>query len=231
MSSTVSSVEPKIDNETYRKRIYFNVALSCKKLNKSKEGLHYINKLKSEFKLTEGQLNDITLLEGTLCRQKGDYKLAEIKLREYLDLNIQVKCNRNVVIAYNNLAYYYSLLKDYGRAKFYIDMALQVSSNNIDNELLAQILHEAFCIYMKFDEDKMLHYFNKTLDKAFLISDNRTILDLINRIFDYFEAKDSKNRNLEILKNIDEKTKNYDKKNELGEIYVKAFSYIDFQKY
>ncbi|WP_454055022.1 hypothetical protein [Clostridium sp. Marseille-Q7071] len=218
----------KIDNETYRKRIYFNIALSCKKLNKSKEGLHYINKLKSEFKLTEGQLNDITLLEGTLYRQNGDYKLAEIKLREYLDLNIKIKCNRNMAIAYNDLAYYYHLLKDYGRAKFYIDMALQVSSNNIDNELLAQILHEAFCIYMKFDEDKMLHYFNKTLDKAFLISDNQIILDAVNRIFDYFESKDNKNRNLEILKNIDEKIKNYDKKKALGEIYLRAFSYIDF---
>jgi len=218
----------KIDNETYRKRIYFNIALSCKKLNKSKDGLRYINKLKSEFKLTEGQLNDITLLEGTLYRQNGDYKLAEIKLCEYLDLNIKIKCNRNIVIAYNDLAYYYRLLKDYGRAKFYIDMALQVSSNNIDNELLAQVLHEAFCIYMKFDEDKMLHYFNKTLDKAFLISDNQIILDAVNRIFDYFESEDNKNRNLEILKNIDEKTKNYDKKKELGEIYLRAFSYIDF---
>ncbi len=219
----------KIDNETYRKRIYFNIALSCKKLNKSKEGLHYINKLKSEFKLTEGQLSDVTLLEGKLYRQIGNYKLAEIKLHESLELSKKMKCNKSIVTAYNSLAHHYSLLKDYGRAKFHVDMAIQVgNANNIDNELLARIIHEAFTIYLHFDEDKMLYYFNKTLDKAFLISNNEIILDAINRVFDYFEIKNSINKNLEILKIVDKKTKNYDKKNELGEIYVRAFSYIDF---
>ncbi|ARC85510.1 helix-turn-helix domain protein [Clostridium argentinense CDC 2741] len=219
----------KIDDETYKKRIYFNIALSCKKLNKSKEGLYYINKLRSEFQFTEGQLNDITLLEGNLYRQTGDYKLSEIKMREYLELSIKIKCNRSIVLAYNDLAYHYHLLKDYGRAKFYIDMAIQIISNNsIDNELLAIVFHEAFTIYMKFDEDKMFYYFNKTLDKAFLISNNPIILDAINRIFDYFEARNNKKKNLEILKIVDEKIKNYDKKNELGEIYIRAFNYIDF---
>ncbi|WP_454055585.1 helix-turn-helix domain-containing protein [Clostridium sp. Marseille-Q7071] len=219
----------KIDNETYRKRIYFNVALYCKKLNKSKEGLCYINKLKSEFKLTESELSDVTLVEGKLYRQIGNYKLAKIKLHESLELSIKIKCNRSIVIAYNSLAHHYCLLKDYGRAKFYVDMAIQIGNdNNIDDERLAQIFHEAFTIYLNFDEDKMLYYFNKTLDKAFLISNNEIILDAINRIFDYFEAKNSINKNLEILKNIDEKTKNYDKKKGLGEIYVRAFSYIDF---
>ncbi len=219
----------KIDDETYRKRIYFNIALSCKKLNKSKEGLCYINKLRSEFQFTEAELNDIILLEGKLYRQIGNFKLAEIKLHEYLEVSKKMKCSRSIVVGYNDLAYHYCFLKDYGRAKFNIDMAIQViNTSNIDNRLLAIVFHEAFCIYMKFDEDKMFYYFNKTLDKAFLIGNSELILDAINRIFDYFEAKDNKNKNLEILKNIDEKTKTYDKKNELGEIYVRAFSYIDF---
>ena len=219
----------KIDNETYRKRIYFNVALYCKKLNKSKEGLCYINKLKSEFKLTESELSDVTLVEGKLYRQIGNYKLAKIKLHESLELSIKIKCNRSIVIAYNSLAHHYSLLKDYGRAKFYVDMAIQIGNdNNIDDERLAQIFHEAFTIYLNFDEDKMLYYFNETLDKAFLISNNPIILDAINRIFDYFETKNSINKNLEILKIVNEKIKNYDKKNELGEIYIRAFNYIDF---
>ncbi|WP_461613902.1 hypothetical protein [Clostridium sp. Marseille-QA1073] len=219
----------KINDETYRKRIYFNIALSCKKLNKSKEGLYYINKLKSEFQFTEGQLNDITLLEGKFHRQNGDYKLTEIKLHEYLELSKKMKCSRSIVVGYNDLAYHYCLLKDYGRAKFNIDMAIQViNTNNIDNRLLAIVFHEAFCIYIHFDEDKMLYYFNKTLDKALLIGNNELILDAMNKIFDYFEAKNSTDRNLEILKIIDKKTKNYDKKKELGEIYVRAFNYIDF---
>ena len=67
----------KIDNRTYRKRIYFNIALSCKKLNNSKEGLDYISKLKSEFELTEYELSDVALVEGILYRQIGDYKFAE----------------------------------------------------------------------------------------------------------------------------------------------------------
>gem|GEM_PF-1754772 len=220
----------KINDETYRKRIYFNIALSCKKLEKSKEGLYYINKLKSsKFKFTEVQLNDITFLEGKFHRQNGNYEIAEIKLHEYLESSKKMKCNRSIVLGYNDLAYHYRLLEDYGRAKFNIDKAIQVINiNNIDNRILSIVFHEAFCIYMKFDEDKMVYYFNKTLDKAFLIGNSELILDAINKIFDYFEAKDNKDKNLEILKNIDEKTKNYDKKNELGEIYVRAFSYIDF---
>ncbi|WP_461614251.1 helix-turn-helix domain-containing protein [Clostridium sp. Marseille-QA1073] len=219
----------KIDNEIYRKRIYFNIALYCKKLNKNKEGLYYINKLKSEFKLTEGQRSDVALVEGKLYRQIGNYKLAKIKLHESLELSRKTKCSESIVIAHNSLAHHYLLLKDYGRAKFYVDMAIQASNgNNVDDERLAQIFHEAFTIYLNFDEDKMFYYFNKTLDKAFLISNNEIILDAINRIFDYFETKNSINKNLEILKIINEKIKNYDKKNELGEIYIRAFNYIDF---
>jgi len=219
----------KINNETYRKRIYFNVALYCKKLNKSKEGLYYINKLRSEVKLTEEQRCDVTLVEGKLYRQIGNYKLATIKLHESLELSIKIKYNRSIVTAYNSLAHHYWLLKDYGRAKFHIDMAIQVSNDiDIDKTLLSEIFHEAFTIYLNFDEDKMLYYFNETLDKAFLISNNPIILDAINRIFDYFERKNNKKKNLEILKIVNEKIKNYDKKNELGEIYIRAFNYIDF---
>ena len=220
----------KINDEVYKKRTYFNVALSCKKLNESKEGLYYINKLKSsDFQFTESELSDITLLEGILYRQNGNYEIAEIKLREYLELSKKMKCNRNIVLGYNDLAYYYRSLKDYGRAKFNIDRAIYISeNNNIDSELLTIVFHEAFCIYMKFDEELMLHYFNKTLDKGILTGNTELLLDAINRIFDYFEGKGTKDKNLEILKNIDDKTKNYDKKNELGEVYVRAFNYVDF---
>ena len=48
-----------------------------------------------------------------------------------------MKCNRNIVLGYNDLAYYYRSLKDYGRAKFNIDRAIYISeNNNIDSELL-----------------------------------------------------------------------------------------------
>ena len=136
----------KINDEVYKKRTYFNVALSCKKLNESKEGLYYINKLKSsDFQFTESELSDITLLEGTLYQQIGNYEISEIKLCEYLELSKKIKCNRSIVIAYNNLAYYYRSLKDYGRAKFNIDKAIYISeNNNIDSELLTIVFHEAF---------------------------------------------------------------------------------------
>ncbi|MBS5823688.1 MAG: helix-turn-helix transcriptional regulator [Clostridium argentinense] len=217
----------KIDNRTYRKRIYFNIALSCKKLNNSKEGLDYISKLKSEFELTEYELSDVALVEGILHRQIGDYKFAETKLYEALELSKKTKHNESIVITHNNLAHHYLLLKDYGRAKFYVDMAIEVGKNNMNDERAAEIFNEAFTIYMKFDEDEMFNYFEKTLDKAFLISNNGIILDTMNKIFDYFEEKNDINKNLEILKIIDKKTKNYDKKDELGQIYVRAFSYIN----
>ncbi|GAA0122681.1 helix-turn-helix domain-containing protein [uncultured Clostridium sp.] len=219
----------KIDNRTYRKRIYFNIALSCKKLNNSKEGLYYISKLKSEFELTGYELSDVTLLEGKLYRQIGDYKLAGIKIHEALELSKKMKYTESIVIAHNSLAHHYLLLKDYGRAKFYVDMAMQIGSdNNMDDERAAQIFHEAFTIYMKFDEDEMFNYFEKTLDKAFLISNNGIILDTMNKMFDYFEEKNDINKNLEILKIINEKNKNYDKRTELGQIYIRAFDYIYF---
>ena len=37
-----------------------------------------------------------------------------------------------------------------------------------------------FCIYMKFDEELMLHYFNKTLDKGILTGNTELLLDAIN---------------------------------------------------
>ena len=58
-----------------------------KKLNNSKEGLDYISKLKSEFELTEYELSDVALVEGILHRQIGDYKFAETKLYEALELS------------------------------------------------------------------------------------------------------------------------------------------------
>ena len=106
-------------------------------------------------------------------------------------------------------------------------MSIEIGKNTMNDERASQIFHEAFVLYMKFDEDEMFNYFDKTLDKALSISDSETILDAMNRIFDYFEAKNNISKNLEILKFLDKKTKNYNKKNELGQIYIKAFSYTN----
>ncbi|HAG43074.1 MAG TPA: hypothetical protein DCL31_06490 [Clostridium sp.] len=216
-----------IDNPNYKKRIYFNMALSCRKLKEDTEGLYWISRLKEECGFSRKQLLDIVSLEGIFHRRLGNLNIAELKLKECLELSKIQNDLQDIAISYINLSFfYYKHKKDYHVAKLYIDKALEINENEVDDDGLTYIFSEATRVYMKLDESKMIYFFNRTLDKAILSNNSEIIVNITNGLFKYYEEKEDRNKIFEIIKVVDQKV-NSELKNELGEIYIKAFKYLN----
>jgi len=132
-------------------------------------------KLAQELHYKKGESLNL-LMMGKGLYQTGNYPAALDALLKYLKINEEIKNQRGIMIAWSELATFYSIEKEYKNAVEYGLKSLQIAQNTKDDFMAVNILGTLGSTYEDMGElDSALYYLNRSNETAIKIKAYRDI--------------------------------------------------------
>jgi tetratricopeptide (TPR) repeat protein len=137
------------DDEVF-KRIYFNKALTYKKMSRYEKSIKYLRILIDEFRLEEKKLLDVKMLHANCLIEQNRLEEAANEYIEILEPSMKLNDKSLLTMAYRNLSEVYLKQKKYKDAATTIKKSLE---NNPKNWYLAENLYYASNVLRFINED------------------------------------------------------------------------------
>ena len=143
---------------------YANISTALFRQNRTAESLQYAQKaddIATSIGVPSITLRNIYAQKGQLLFDAGDYRSSLNMFYQALENSILRQNSRLMAIDYNNIGRTQLRLGDYGRARYYIDKAIETVSLNDDSRLRLRILRSLVSLYVLRGD---IHQFEATMD-------------------------------------------------------------------
>lgn len=118
----------KVLDKSLRKRILFNNSLALYKIKSYEESLNCLDKLVSEFEITQNSdYMDVLLLKGNIYTEIGRFKEGLKIYEQLLDLSKKYNDLEKMASAYNNIGEIYYKLNDIDKSIEFLEKSLRIS--------------------------------------------------------------------------------------------------------
>lgn len=180
-----------IENDTIKKRIYFNNALAFSNMKKYENSLFFLNKLLNEYKdLDTRQYLDVLILKGNNYFRNNDFENAMKVYKETLFYAEKVNDIRAKAIAYENIGTIHYIEGEISKCIEYRLKSIELKIIKKDYSYL-YTLKSLVSVYIEIGEyKKAWTHIANIIDKAKKDNNYNLLFEIYNQILDiYIEGK------------------------------------------
>jgi tetratricopeptide (TPR) repeat protein len=172
--------------ENRNKRVlFFNMAITCAKLEHYEEAIKWAQKLQLEVYLEPQELIEVRVILATCYKDTKDYKNAEAV---YWSIIASAKFDTDRITigrTYRNLSELKYEIGNIKEAEEYLNIAMQIDLDKEEELMLSK--YYAILIMIKLDKVDYVHgNFNELLNNIFKLNNRKRELDLITQVIQYY---------------------------------------------
>lgn len=218
----------KLEDKKYIRNIYFHEALAFENLSEYEKCLKTLNKITSEFFLSNNQCLDIETIKARCYTKLCEFDKAKDIYFHILDEAITLNYVLMIALTYANISELYLCCKDIEDAEIYIEKALKIKDIG-DDKTIAEIYYDAFEVYSSKTNniEKVRMIFYDTLHKIDIIKNEKLATKLFNGMCNYCIKEKSEDGILNILQIIYNRVKTKTLNDEkVITIYLRAYAFL-----
>jgi tetratricopeptide (TPR) repeat protein len=168
-----------------KKILFFNMSITCAKLQLYEEAIIWAHKLELELYLTPIELAEVRLVLAGCYKDLKEYKNAESLYWEIIASSKFSTDAMTIARAYRNLSELKHETGNNKEAEEYLDIAMTIDTENKEDNMLSK--YYTILIMLKLDKAEFIHRnFYDTLNSIYILSDRKKEIDLILMVIHYY---------------------------------------------